>query len=204
MPRPTAISSPMSATFPCRITALRELARSFGPDVARLSEAVLGNPDFAVWSACVGTKHHYGRGGLQEHTHEVVVLCLANRDLFVGGGHVVSARTLFLAALFHDIGKLRDYVPADETMDNWTAAPHKRTIHHISRSALMWAQAIRDTGCCADVEDEVLHAILAHHGQRAFGSPVFPKTREAWLLHLCDNLSARMDDCDRLDLAHET
>ena len=37
----------------------------------------------------------------------------------------------------------------------------------------------------------------AHHGIRAWGSPVSPNTQLAWLLHLSDNLSARLNDCDR-------
>lgn len=28
------------------------------------------------------------------------------------------------------------------------------------------------------------------------------KTQTAWLVHLCDGISARMNDCDRLDLVH--
>ena len=50
------------------------------------------------------------------------------------------------------------------------------------------------------IEDEVLHCILSHHGQRAWGSPVAPKSIEAWILHLCDGLSARADDYKTLDL----
>jgi 3'-5' exoribonuclease len=49
-------------------------------------------------------------------------------------------------------------------------------------------------------ENNVLHNILAHHGQRAWGSPVAPATKEAWILHLADNLSARLDDCDKHDI----
>jgi 23S rRNA maturation-related 3'-5' exoribonuclease YhaM len=48
--------------------------------------------------------------------------------------------------------------------------------------------------------DKVLHCILAHHGCRAWGSPVAPSTREAWLVHLADAISARADDCDRVDM----
>lgn len=31
-------------------------------------------------------------------------------------------------------------------------------------------------------------------------SPVAQKTRVAWLLHLCDGISARMDDAETLDV----
>jgi len=51
-----------------------------------------------------------------------------------------------------------------------------------------------------ELHDKVLHAILAHHGCREAGSPVAPKTREAWLVHFCDGISARMDDADTWDI----
>jgi len=49
-----------------------------------------------------------------------------------------------------------------------------------------------------EMHDEVLHAILAHHNLREWGSPISPATRTAWLLHLCDSISARMDDGERI------
>ena len=191
----------MNPIFPDRLPALRQIAQELGPEVARISEGVLGHPDFATWSGSVGHKHHYGRGGLQEHTFDVLGLCLVSRATLLRGkpSYEVAERTLFLSVLFHDFGKLRDYQPLNPEMSEWGYTAHKRTISHVSRSALCWSQAVRDTGCCADIEDEVLHAILAHHGRRDYGSPVFPRTRVAWLLHFGDNLSARMDDCDRLD-----
>lgn len=194
------------------LASLRAQARDNSVDVAKISEHVIGRPEFAIWSgSSKPEQHHYGDGGLLRHTYEVVDLCLMNRKFFDGEGHDIPKDQLFLAALFHDIGKIRDYkrIEGADDMggfakypDKWTSAPHKRTIHHISRSGIMWTQAVAETRCCQDIEDDVLHAILAHHGLREFGSPVFPKTKVAWLLHLCDQMSARMDDCDRWDLVH--
>ena len=39
----------------------------------------------------------------------------------------------------------------------------------------------------------LLHLVIAHHGEREFGSPVEPKTPEAWALHLIDNLDAKLE-----------
>jgi 23S rRNA maturation-related 3'-5' exoribonuclease YhaM len=77
-------------------------------------------------------------------------------------------------------------------------------IHHISRSAIIWAEAAsRLYTNYSKYYEPVLHAILAHHGFREAGSPVAPKTRVAWLVHLCDNISARMDDADTFDIVHK-
>ena len=108
---------------------------------------------------------------------------------------------LFLACLYHDIGKTFDYEPLNEELTNWKGSEHKRMIHHMSRSALIWSHAVsKYPDLYEKYHDKVLHAILAHHGTRAWGSPVSPKSQVAWLLHLCDGISARMDDWERVDI----
>ncbi len=180
------------------VKALRELATEFGvQDIAAL---ILDDFRFAHWSASSKHyQHHYGKGGLACHTYEVAALSLENRNLIEGFGRPVpSEREVYLAALWHDSGKVDDYT--EVAPDNWTGTPHKRTIHHISRSAILWSRAVDRFPAYRPIEESVLHAILAHHGQRAWGSPVAPKSRLAWLLHLCDCLSARMSDSDTLDV----
>jgi 3'-5' exoribonuclease len=171
--------------------------------VSDVAKCVFDLPEFPIWSACVGGKHHYGKGGLLRHTAEVVALCSINQAFLAQRGHPINDKVLFLAALFHDVGKIWDYEPVPETeYKEWRGTAHKRNIHHISRSGIVWTKAVAETGQCKEIEDEVLHCILSHHGLREWGSPVFPKSREAWILHLCDGLSARADDCDKVDLVH--
>jgi 3'-5' exoribonuclease len=43
------------------------------------------------------------------------------------------------------------------------------------------------------VRDHLLHLVAAHHGSREFGSPVTPRTPEAWLLHHIDNIDAKLE-----------
>lgn len=175
---------------PCN--RLVEIAKELG--VLPLANFVLEHPRFPIWSACSRPdKHHYGKGGLAEHTLEVVELCLQNNRYFKAKGKAVDDGKLFLAALFHDFGKIFDYQP-NEDFSEWRKTLHKENVHHISKSGIMWSKA-----CVAcdyvDEDDEVLHAILSHHGLREWGSPVAPNTRMAWILHLSDSISARVDDC---------
>lgn len=183
---------------------INELAQiAYRLDVQHIASELLLDSQFALCSGCVNNKHHYGKGGLQQHTWEVVTLCLKNREFFLTLGHDnIPERTLFLAALFHDSGKMRDYMPTNEMGSEWEGTEHKRIIHHISRSGIIWVKAVEKTNTCRDIEDDVLHAILAHHGQREFGSPVAPKSKVAWLVHICDAMSARIEDCDKFDIIH--
>ncbi len=158
-------------------------------------------PQFETWSASSEPfKHHYGEGGLIQHTAEVIELCFSTRHT-LNLENVIDKEELFYAALFHDVGKIYDY--EFEPVDNiWIKTEHARKIHHIFRSALIWNELISEYEH-KEIKDKygnsVTHAILAHHGCREYGSPVSPKSRTAWLLHLCDAISARMNDADTLD-----
>lgn len=181
------------------LNQLRQLAQKLG--VIGIANVVLEDERFPVWTgSSKPIQHHYGTGGLIQHTYEVVQLCRSNNEWFSQLGKSVHETQLFLAALFHDAGKMWDHEPVGSTIaadTEWHTTVHKREIHHISRSAFVWQQA--SSGYTLDWNtDDVLHAILAHHGLREWGSPVMPNTRLAWMLHLCDGLSARMDDGDRL------
>lgn len=181
---------------------LRFMAKQHGPEIATICEEVFGLPEFDIWSACQHPLgHHYGHNGLAKHTYEVAKLVRENGFIIGGFGHPVDWNVLFLASVFHDIGKIYDYnfCVTPEKVE-WVGTPHKRLIHHISRSGIIWSKAVDKTSLCKDLHDDVLHCILSHHGKREFGSPVAPFSREAWILHLCDSLSARSDDCSRLDM----
>jgi len=181
-------------SFQNKIEEIRGMGESFS--VCRLTEYVLSHPMFSICTGSLENKHHYGDGGLQYHTWEVIKLCIDNAEFFEKSGHIIDKKTLFLSALFHDFGKIWDY--ASDGKGNWIPTPHKREIHHISRSAIEWSKAAQQFNYFDD--DKVLHCILSHHGQREWGSPVSPKSAEAWILFLCDGLSARVTDCGRIDL----
>lgn len=177
------------------------------PIVKQLGNIILTTKGFATWSgSCNSNHHHYGTGGLAQHTMEVIEFAQINGIKTEWLHQIHFDRTaLFLACLYHDVGKMWDYEKSEvHGQEIWQPTPHRRLVHHISRSALVWSNNCRDVGgVSSHLHDEVLHAILSHHGQRSWGSPVAPKTRTAWLLHLSDQLSARMDDCDTCDVVKD-
>ncbi len=180
-------------------------------DFYQFVKPVLEDPRFSTWSGAGSDKHHhYGDGGLLLHTYEVyryaeLIGCEHNstcRSLKAR----VNPQELFISVIWHDYGKIWDYQKDEE--GTWGKHNgHARQIHHISRSALEWNNYANNLPWMDDGGDimgvstqNVTHNILSHHGQREWGSPVAPSTREAWILHLADNLSARLDDCDKHDI----
>lgn len=197
------------------VEQLLKISEQFSIDSQAASLEVLANPKFALWSGSAHSKvHHYGKGKLAQHTLEVVELCLQSNDYFIKLGKGVNKEELFLAALFHDIGKLDDYdyyrkgeivkvdanqfTTVQEDYVYWKSTEHKKKIYHISKSGIVWSKTFDKylKGVVpSEMHDNVLHAILSHHGRLEWKSPVTPQDRMGWLLHLSDNMSARMDDC---------
>lgn len=193
---------------------LIDQAKSISNDVYKVASELLNDSRFDIWSgSSKPEQHHYGKHGLTTHTHEVMALAFGARQNLQLENNI-DAIELYFSVLFHDSGKMYDYSPlyrdiSDPRSDKdkfvtdygeWTPTRHRRTIHHISRSALIWHDASTIVPELHDkYHDAVLHNILAHHGRREWGSPVMPLTKTAWLLHLCDSISARMNDCDRID-----
>jgi 3'-5' exoribonuclease len=184
---------------------LKNLASTFGKQTEVLANVVLDNPKFDLWTgAGYSFQHHYGQGQLAQHTLEVAELSLRNNIYFMGLNKGVDEKQLFLSAVYHDVGKIYDYAPKlpetglqEVNYNVWHKTEHHPRIYHISRSAIIWSKAFDEFGdtLSTEVHDDVLHAILAHHGRHEWRSTSTPKTRMAWLLHLSDCMSARVDDC---------
>jgi 3'-5' exoribonuclease len=166
--------------------------------VEGLAQWVLDKSGWSDWTASGSShSHHYGQGGLAVHTLEVVNLCLLNNHYFAPYHQDVDPKLLFLAALFHDVGKLWDYEPKTAgDYSEWKNTDHKNKIHHIVKSMSVWEDAVLTEVNTINAEEshEIIHAILAHHGQKEWGSPVTPQTAMAWILHLSDMTSARLYD----------
>lgn len=145
--------------------------------------------------------HHARRGGLVEHTAQMMraaaaiaeVYPLLNRDLLLAG------------VLFHDCGKLWENALPDhgftmgfdecgEMMGHISIAVELlnklwRTLETRPENSGWKKLSPRSE----EVRLHLIHLILSHHGELQFGSPVCPKTPEACALHYIDNLDAKME-----------
>lgn len=132
------------------------------------------------------TVHHGFVGGLLEHTLSVVRLC----DFYAKAYPVINRDLLLAAAMCHDIGKTKEIsaFPINDYTDEG------QLLGHIMMGAEMVHDAAKTIeGFPVNVENELKHCILAHHGELEFGSPKKPALVEACALNLADNTDARME-----------
>ena len=130
--------------------------------------------------------HHGCVGGLLEHTLGVTKNC----DYFAKMYPVLNRDLLLTAAIFHDIGKLKELSTFPE--NDYTDAG--QLLGHIMIGAEWVGDAIKSIdGFPVVLANELKHCILAHHGELEFGSPKKPALVEALALSFADNIDAKME-----------
>ncbi|NOZ03936.1 MAG: HD domain-containing protein [FCB group bacterium] len=133
--------------------------------------------------------HHNYRSGFLEH-----VLSMARVGLAVAPLYHVNQDLLLAGIFLHDIGKLREITPGYE----FSYTDEGNFLGHIVISRDMILKGIEELKSFpAELGIKLEHMILAHQGQYEWQSPKKPAFKEALLLHLIDNLDAKMNLMDR-------
>jgi 3'-5' exoribonuclease len=156
-------------------------------DVRQLLFRIFSEPDVEkLFRAAPAARsmHHAFRSGLLEHTVSVTKAArlLArhyglNEDLVVAG------------CLLHDLGKIWEL----EIGASIEYTDDGRLIGHIPMETIFVDKKIGELeNFPAEIRRQLLHILLAHHGEYGFGSPRRPKTPEALLVHMSDNLDSKM------------
>lgn len=147
---------------------------------------------FIVAPAAMGM-HHAWLGGLLEHTVSLLELALV-----ICPRYPDIDQDLVLAGLFlHDIAKTVElsYLAGFDYTDEG------RLIGHVVQGAIWIDQKARSAEAKLvaaggerirrDLLMVLEHIVLSHHGEPEFGAAVCPKTPEAILVNLIDNLDAK-------------
>lgn len=160
---------------------LVDLSQKLLPPLRKITWCVIADPLFQYCPG--GTRHHFYKGGLLQHTAEVAVY--ASR-MIPGGDpwHIVTA-----AAIIHDYRKIDEYIILDD--GRIIDTDYRKTTGHVVGGFLFFRQSPHFNDLPGNIQEEISHALLAHHGRREWGSPVEPRTETAFALHAADMLSVQ-------------
>lgn len=143
------------------------------------------------------TIHHAYIGGLLEHTIKVIDVSLKLNESY---NNLANKDILISASIFHDIGKIKEYIILPHGIDK----TDNGELHgHIYLGVEMFNKLIEKYPYlnCND-KNHIIHIILSHHGEIEYGSPVLPKTIEAFIVHLADYFDSRLSQvCQNIDAA---
>lgn len=159
------------------------------PYLSRLLHMFFDDEAFAKafkFHSAAKSVHHGFVGGLLEHTVSVTRNC----NYFAQNYPFLNRDLLLTAAMFHDIGKLKELstFPANDYTDAG------QLLGHIMIGAEWIGEKIREIdGFPVVLANELKHCILAHHGELEYGSPKKPALVEALALSFADNLDAKME-----------
>ncbi len=137
-------------------------------------------------SSAAKTMHHGFVGGLLEHSLSVARLC----NYYCTAYPMLKRDLLLTAALLHDSGKMRELspFPANDYTDEG------QLLGHIVIGAQMIREKINTIeGFPQTLATELVHCILAHHGEYEYGAAKKPAIMEAMALYFADNTDAKME-----------
>ena len=164
------------------------IAEVDNPHLSTLLQAIFGDEELlARFSTAPGGKtlHHAYRGGLIEHTLNVVELVKKASELYPR----LDRDLLITAGLLHDLGKIYEL----EGELSYDYSDEGRFLGHVVLTdRLLTDKTAQVPDFPQHLANTLSHAVLSHHGQREWGAPVLPSTPEACALHYADNLDARV------------
>lgn len=161
---------------------LRQLAKAFLDDTAFMHK-------LQIAPAAINNHHAYP-GGLLQHTVDLIEIAQTVGPRYKG----LDVELLMFGAFLHDLGKIDEITSGGES----TYTDRGQLIGHLVIGVQMLDEKIRflktDAGYDVpmDLQTQLQHLILSHHGLLEYGSPRIPHTLEAIALHHIDNLDAKM------------
>jgi 3'-5' exoribonuclease len=157
------------------------------PHLKQLLFRVLSDPEVAdrlrIAPAARGM-HHAFRSGLLEHT-----VSMATTARTLARHYRLHDDMVVAGALLHDLGKVWE-LEIDSSIEY---TDDGRLLGHLAMEVLYVDRMIGELPSFpAEHRRHLLHILLSHHGEYEFGSPRRPKTPEALIVHMADNLDSKM------------
>ena len=176
------------------IVQLRQFVDSIShPQLQSLCQQYLDSKDIMekFSQAPAGVKNHHAyQGGLIHH----VVSLMELAESVVQHYPEVDRDLVLAGVLLHDLSKTDElaYERSLEYTDEGQLVGHLvMGVELLGKQIDQW-EANQGTTFPNDIAIQLKHMIVSHHGQYDFGSPKLPMTLEALVLHMIDNLDAKV------------
>ena len=138
-----------------------------------------------VWPAAQQIHHAY-RGGFLEH-----ITKMAEVGRLLARAYDANEDLVLAGVVLHDIGKLQE-LAYEGGSGSYTRDGN--LVGHITLGVVMVREQINGiANFPPELRSQIEHLILSHHGVREHGSPVEPKTIEAFIVASVDELDAKLN-----------
>ena len=148
--------------------------------------SLINSHEDAFYSSVSSTGfHHAYPQGNAEHTLEVARVSFHLKIAYNAETNVkiIDDDILIAGALLHDIGKIHCYEIKKDSIET-TEIGYSQA--HVIHGIKLVSEHVKTKHL-----DDIIHIIASHNNLREWGSPVFPQTVEAWIVHVADMLSAK-------------
>jgi 3'-5' exoribonuclease len=160
------------------------------PNIQRITRHLLKKHQHAFLEYPAATKnHHEFVSGLAYHVVSMLDLAKAITQLYPS----LDTDLLYAGVILHDLGKVIELSGPIST--NYTVAGN--LLGHISIMVNEIGKAAEELNIDGEEVMVLQHMVLSHHGKAEWGSPKPPLIKEAEILHLIDNIDAKMNMLDR-------
>ncbi|HET7578717.1 MAG TPA: 3'-5' exoribonuclease YhaM [Bacillales bacterium] len=160
------------------------------PHIQRITRQMVKNHQEAFFSyPAAKSNHHEFLSGLAYHVVTMLDLAKAIASIYPS----LNLDLLYAGVILHDLGKVAELsgaVAAEYTFEG-------KLLGHIPIMVSEIARTAEELEIEGEEVTLLQHVVLAHHGKAEWGSPKPPLVREAEVLHMIDNLDARMNMMDK-------
>lgn len=133
--------------------------------------------------------HHEFVSGLAYHVVSMLKLAESFSTLYPS----LNRDLLYAGVILHDLGKVFELSGPVSTI----YAVEGNLLGHISIMVNEIGKAAEELAIEGEEVMLLQHLVLSHHGKEEWGSPKKPLIKEAEMLHLIDNVDAKMNMLDR-------
>lgn len=160
------------------------------PKIQRITRHLVKKHQADFFQYPAATKnHHEFVSGLAYHVVSMLDLAKAIGELYPS----LDKDLLYAGVILHDLGKVVELSGPISTV--YTVEGN--LLGHITIMVNEIAEAAKELEIEGEEVTILQHMVLSHHGKEEWGSPKKPLVKEAEILHLIDNVDAKMNMLDR-------